>query len=72
MFHMESIWVVYAQFIQAQLDEVKQEWNYHKIYKDIGKIVNFLEFRNKYLIYMNLKVIFPKVIVSLSLMLQML
>ena len=48
MFHMESIWVVYAQFIQAQLDKVKQEWNYHKIYKDIGKIVNFLEFRSKY------------------------
>ena len=23
--------VCYAQFIQTQLDEVKQEWNYHKI-----------------------------------------
>ena len=31
MFHMECIWFVYAQFIQTQLDEVKQEWNYHKI-----------------------------------------
>ena len=31
MFHMECIWLVYAQFIQTQLDEVKQEWNYHKI-----------------------------------------
>ena len=31
MFHMECIWFVYAQFIQIQLDEVKQEWNYHKI-----------------------------------------
>ena len=31
MFHMECIWFVYAQFIETQLDEVKQEWNYHKI-----------------------------------------
>ena len=31
MFHMECIWSVYAQFIQTQLDEVKLEWNYHKI-----------------------------------------
>ena len=31
MFHMEWIWFVYAQFIQTQFDEVKQEWNYHKI-----------------------------------------
>ena len=31
MFHMECIWFVYAQFTQTQLDEVKQEWNYHKI-----------------------------------------
>ena len=31
MFHMECICFVYAQFIQTQLDEVKQEWNYHKI-----------------------------------------
>ena len=30
MFHMECIWFVYAQFIQTQLDEVKQKWNYHK------------------------------------------
>ena len=31
MFCVECIWFVYAQFIQTQLDEVKQEWNYHKI-----------------------------------------
>ena len=31
MFHMECIWFVYAQFIQTELNEVKQEWNYHKI-----------------------------------------
>ena len=31
MFHMECVWFVYVQFIQTQLDEVKQEWNYHKI-----------------------------------------
>ena len=31
MFHMECIWFVYTPFIQTQLDEVKQEWNYHKI-----------------------------------------
>ena len=31
MFHMECIWFVFAKFIQTQLDEVKQEWNYHKI-----------------------------------------
>ena len=31
MFHMECIWFVYAQFIQTQLDKVKQEWNYHEI-----------------------------------------
>ena len=31
MFHMKCIWFVYAQFTQTQLDEVKQEWNYHKI-----------------------------------------
>ena len=31
MFHMECIWFVYTRFIQTQLDEVKQEWNYHKI-----------------------------------------
>ena len=24
------LWFVYAQFIQTQLNEVKQEWNYHK------------------------------------------
>ena len=31
MFYMECIWFVYAQFIQSQFHEVKQEWNYHKI-----------------------------------------
>ena len=31
MFQMECIWFVYAQFVQIQLDEVKQGWNYHKI-----------------------------------------
>ena len=31
MFHMECIWFVYTQFIQTQLNEVKQEWNYHEI-----------------------------------------
>ena len=30
MFRMKCIWFVYAQFIQTRLDEVKQEWNYHK------------------------------------------
>ena len=29
--NMKCIWFVYAQFIQTQLDEVKQEWNYHEI-----------------------------------------
>ena len=68
MFHIECIWFVYAQFLQTELDKVKQEWNYHKI--SIRKVVKFLEFRINYIIY--LKVIFPKVFVSLSLMLQML
>ena len=31
MFHMEYIWFAYAQFSQTQLDEAKEEWNYHKI-----------------------------------------
>ena len=31
MVHVECIWFVHGQFIQTQLDEVKQEWNYHKI-----------------------------------------
>ena len=31
MINMECIWFAYAQFIQTQLDEVKQEWDYHKI-----------------------------------------
>ena len=31
MIHMKCIWFVYAQYIQTQLDKVKQEWNYHKI-----------------------------------------
>ena len=30
MFHIECVWFVYVQFIRTQLDEVKQEWNYHK------------------------------------------
>ena len=68
MFHIECIWFVYAQFLQTELDKVKQEWNYHKI--SIRKVVKLLEFRINYIIY--LKVIFPKVFVSLSLMLQML
>ena len=28
---MEFIWSAYAQFIQTQLDEVQQDWNYHAI-----------------------------------------
>ena len=28
---MEYIWFAYAQFSQTQLDEAKEEWNYHKI-----------------------------------------
>ena len=31
MFHAECIWFVYTRFIQTSLDEVNQEWNYHKI-----------------------------------------
>ena len=31
MFHMKCIWFVYARFIQTELEEVKQEWNYHEI-----------------------------------------
>ena len=31
MFHMEYRWFAYAQFSQTQLDEVKEEWIYHKI-----------------------------------------
>lgn len=31
MSHVSCVWFVYAQFIQSQLSNVKQDWKYHEI-----------------------------------------
>ena len=37
---MEYIWFAYAQFSQTQLDEAKEEWNYHKKFERLSSFWN--------------------------------
>ena len=70
MFHMEYVWFIHAQFIQTESDKVKQEWNYYK--KNIFKNCQSSGIPNTYIIFLNLKVLLPYVVMLLNLLLQML
>ena len=68
--NMKCIWFVYANLFKPNQRKLNKSGIIIK--QDIRKVVKFLKFRINYIIYLNLKVIFPKVSVSPSLMLKML